>query len=321
MDVRNRLVSGRTVRFSQWVWKPRTAAARTTFVLAAVAASLLLTAGSNSAPGSSERIAVADYAGLHLVDATSGRVRHLDVRFEHISDVEWSPDGKRLLFAAGADADRTGIYIFSLGSRRLATVVPAGDRREPAGGVGAPVWSPTGREIAYSDLSGGLYVVRLGGSRRIVLPQSPDSWVRAIHWSPDGRIFIVGSDGRLRSVRSDGTDRRIYARGLPREAVNPSLSRDGRRGVFTRGEDLFVRDVDGESSTRLTRTRSWREGPAVFSPDGSSVAYVVLDCSRPGPSCRLGGLWRVDVRSLSRRRVAAGVGDGDWVSISWGPAA
>ena len=75
-----------------------------------------------------------------------------------VSEVHWSPDGKRLLFAAGSEA-QTELWVVRAdgsGLRRLT----ANSARETT-----PSWSPDGSSIAFvSDRDGNLeiYTLRVG---------------------------------------------------------------------------------------------------------------------------------------------------------------
>lgn len=69
-------------------------------------------------------------------------------------------------------------------------------------------------------------------------------------------------------------------------ASAPALSPDGRMLAFIRGPEAFFTDAqiyvktlpDGESR-KVTDDTAWKYGPA-FSPDGSQLAYTILDAKR-----------------------------------------
>lgn len=73
----------------------------------------------------------------------------------------WSPDGKRIVFAAGADHRPRDIYVVAAdgsGERRLTR------RREP---VWHPRWSPDGKRIVFFEFpfpQATIYVMNADGS-------------------------------------------------------------------------------------------------------------------------------------------------------------
>jgi Tol biopolymer transport system component/predicted Ser/Thr protein kinase len=97
-------------------------------------------------------------------------------------------------------------------------------------------------------------------------------------------------------------------------AVAPALSPDGRMLSFLRSEDTFggLGDVyvkllpDGEPA-RLTHDNSYKIGPAVFSPDGSRVAYAT------GYSMSNAHTWTVPVLGGQPARLLANASLLTWI--------
>jgi TolB protein len=97
-----------------------------------------------------------------------------------------------------------------------------------------------------------------------------------------------------------------------------SLSPDGRRIVYTRGDPLqdachiFVCNADGSNSRQLTHTPKTIDGPPAWSPDGRWIIFIRAGRHRPysmgGMVWDQWGLWRVnadgdaDERALSDER-------------------
>jgi Tol biopolymer transport system component len=122
-------------------------------------------------------------------------------------DVALSPDGTRVAFSRGTQGAGLQIWILDL-ARGVQTRVTFLHES-----VRSPVWSPDGRYLAFSSLSGrSLYVqvVNAAGSAEPVF-EGPVTAVN--HWSPDGRYLLFtqapnGSDLMALSNPSSGGERK-----------------------------------------------------------------------------------------------------------------
>jgi hypothetical protein len=97
------------------------------------------------------------------------------------SGLEWSPDGKQLLFAAGApDSRRSDLFIMDAdGSNRRAIV-------ENFGECVRPLWSPNGQYVVFSSKRSGkweLYVVEIATGQIYQLTQTEEDVIIATDWS------------------------------------------------------------------------------------------------------------------------------------------
>ena len=180
------------------------------------------------APGGG-RIAVAlhDYDGtftdLGVLYLKTGRL----VRLHALSkvwtpyDVDWSPDGTRLIFSAARASDDPE----SFGNIELFTIRPNGSELHrltstPSILEYGPKWSPTGARIAYSRITKACETsvviahADATNARRVPLgcaASAPD-------WAPGGGRLVVNLDGpnhgnNVVLTRLDGTHRTVVARG------------------------------------------------------------------------------------------------------------
>ncbi|HTO87138.1 MAG TPA: protein kinase [Thermoanaerobaculia bacterium] len=133
-----------------------------------------------------------------------------------------SPDGKKV----AAQMRANGIWIGEL-SRGLGTRVSAGQW---------PVWSPDGRQIAFS-LNGDLYVKTASGTDEPRLLLHSVNELGPDDWSPDGRFLLY-------------------------EDHDPKTS-----------ADLWVLPLEGDRKPRPFLRTEANEDVARFSPDGRWVAY------------------------------------------------
>ena len=140
---------------------------------------------------------------------------------------------------------------------------------------GGPSVSPDGMYIAFSGERAGvptILTVRVDGSSETQLTQgkerrSPPAWDRRGNqvvfatWA-DGKSTIYGMDVDGKNQRQLGI--------VP--ARQPSISPDGKRVVYS-NRRIYVASVDGSDERPLTEGATL-EGGAVWSPDGTRIAFV-----------------------------------------------
>ncbi|MBK9167993.1 MAG: PD40 domain-containing protein [Bryobacterales bacterium] len=220
------------------------------------------------------------------------------------SQPTWSRDGRFVAFrSSGVYSLATADYL----PTTLSTiwVVPAGGGEprqvtqpgSPAGRHSSPTWSPDGQWLAfivYETLgTSHLWMVSADGATLRQIPRAErESYLQAL-WSPDGDwIYFSGfraSEGfgvwRIPAVPklSDAEpiiNSQVVA-AIPRDIA---LSADGRRLAYNTASassniwDLPVSPKTGLATgpaKPLTSDTSLRNTHAVFSPDGSRIAYYV----------------------------------------------
>jgi len=154
------------------------------------------------------------------------------------------------------------------------------------GNSGEPVWSPDGRKIAYSYLTGDydIRVMRADGTRQRSLTSDGSS--QSPTWSPDGtRIAFAGYRGTdfrdlaIYVMNADGSDVKRLTRGTRAYYMQPAWSPDGGEIAFaccrTGDAEIYVMNSDGTNVRRLTREPRDDDQPA-WSPDGSRIAFHSL---------------------------------------------
>jgi Tol biopolymer transport system component len=159
----------------------------------------------------------------------------------------------------------------------------------------APSMSPDGKRLVYTsekdlfsfdlflaDASSGEVIRTLSSANAdphfdaLRFVDSSGSW----SWDGSRLAFVVFADGDNQIVLVDAdngdTRKRVAIEGMG-AIQGPSWSPDGRSIVFSGSEggitDLFLYDVEAETTTRLTDDKNADFQP-VFSPDGRYVAYV-----------------------------------------------
>jgi DNA-binding winged helix-turn-helix (wHTH) protein/Tol biopolymer transport system component len=140
---------------------------------------------------------------IYVISSAGGSAEHLLPSEQSQLDVDWSPDGKSLIFGSALEQDGA-IHILDLKSRQL-TTLPG------SAGYFSPHWSPDGRYI-----SGTTY----GSEKLMLFDTSTQTWTKPCDcqvgypmWSHDGKYlyfqYYPASDRAYRIVRLRMSDRKI----------------------------------------------------------------------------------------------------------------
>jgi Tol biopolymer transport system component len=188
----------------------------------------------------------------------TGRRRLVKANVDTTQDIDrryaWSPDGRRLVYAA---FDTNALLTVNAGNG--AKRVLRGTRRV---GAGQPDWSPDGRLIAFlrqKAPSGGadIYVVAPDGTGLRPLVRSRSD-LKSPTWSPDGRSIayfrlVDDTPGNERYAvvvaAADGSQRRRL--GVTSTWDSLDWSPDSTGVLWVNFDDIFVARADGRSGPRL----------------------------------------------------------------------
>lgn len=185
-----------------------------------------------------------DNRRLHIfvVDIATKNVRQLTTGNYYEHSIEFSPDGREILFVSNHEADSDRIFNYDIftanasnGEVRRLTETKSAEYR--------PVWSPDGKRIAYQGTRRTLtssettmedthiWVMNADGSQRRELDTGIDDRQGAPKWSPDGRsvYFTVQERGTAHLYRApvDG--------GQPQK-----IELNGAVGSWSLGKDGFA---------------------------------------------------------------------------------
>lgn len=197
-------------------------------------------------------------------------------------DPVYSPDGRRIAFAAGANAEggTADIYVMNAdgsGQQRITNNPSTSNDLHPA-------WSPDGSWIAFDRRNEAaqrteVWTVRPDGSREVRLSASGGNDANPA-WSPDGARIAFQStragNWEVFVMRADGSDQLRVTATPDRQEGEPSWSPDGTRLVYSAGRgtvrDIYVANADGSAERQVTRLGRavWRPR---WSPDGSRIAF------------------------------------------------
>jgi len=155
------------------------------------------------------------------------------------ADITWAPDSRRLLVHVselGPDAGLPRVFLLDTGGQAVPEELFRGNH---------PVWSPDGDSIAYTDLVGNSWNVKVLNVADGVTTSVADGldMVSAIAWAPGGqRLAYTTLDGAV-VVDADGGGRRVVASGPP--WAGPVWMPDGQRLVVGGPESVGLASAAG----------------------------------------------------------------------------
>jgi Tol biopolymer transport system component len=220
-------------------------------------------------------------ADVLVADADGSRQRVIAANVSGLSHIAWSPDGTLIAFSGSVDGGRSGAMIApSDGSAPPSVFMTADSPWDPT-------WSPDGTRLAVGT-SRGLVVVNRDGSDPVVVTRSRFAEVgersEIADWSPDGTMLLFTAF-----------------------TGDPSIPPPEPYVPYT--QEVYVVALDG-TPERLLSADSERSRDAVWSPDGTRIAYMRAG-SGSGPN-----VWITDA-SGGQARVLPG--DFGWYQPIWSP--
>jgi Tol biopolymer transport system component/DNA-binding winged helix-turn-helix (wHTH) protein len=231
----------------------------------------------------------ADRAKHAAEAAPPGMLTPLTGLADRTSQAAFSPDGTHVAFHRDSFVPgNSGIWIKQVGGEELVQLTSnVGDHR--------PVWSPDGRNVAFSRLSDagrGIYRVPARGGEAQLLYETP--LVQSeIDWSPDGQMIAFTSRGKqgrpaiFLLTNESHSSRPLTAPEEGFEDWGPAFSPNGNQIAFIRSGIVMVMPAEGGELRRLTPQPVGIQGSPAWTPDGKSILFAAQAENETG------GLWRV----------------------------
>ena len=149
-------------------------------------------------------------------------------------DAQYSPDGKRIVFAS-IRSGLQGVWISSDDGSNLVQI------SNPNQASGSPQWSPDGNRIVFDSLSRDrweIYVADVAERKPRKLVTNISDVVRP-HWSRDGKwiYFRSNEPGRTGVYRCPASGGDAVALSKDIDAINPRESFDGKTVYFASHDD------------------------------------------------------------------------------------
>jgi Tol biopolymer transport system component len=243
-----------------------------------------------------------------------------------VSEFAWSPDGSTLAFTAVQGEGDLDVFVVNAEGTGLRPVVesPLTEHR--------PEWSPDGTQIAFERWpvydrdpgTPGIYTVGLHGGEPVPVVTS-SGWDTGAAWSPDGTRIAFSSerdgDEEIHVVNADGSGERRLTDLPGVDATRAAWSPDGTQISFVAydGEqwDLWVVNADGGGLLKLT-PRDRDDGPAVWAPDGSLLAFTASQVTGDGDNTGTYDVYTIRPDGEGERRITSGRVAMGW-DLSWQP--
>jgi Tol biopolymer transport system component len=267
------------------------------------------------------RIVFTEYLGDDSMGVNSLLQDGTDLRFVSLGYTASSPASGRIAFVR--NHNRSGEVVVSrLDGLDAVTLVSIVDNTDFL--LQFATLSPKGDLVAYTMREPGqdrtvasIFVIpATGGTARRVATDIIREGIP--YFSPDGtRIAWYTPDRTIRTVRTDGSEMRVVATGAVSGTDVPlvqemrsalSWSPSGDRITFTHGsggsaESIATVNADGTGQASLTLDMPYYVAYPSWSPDGSTIAFMVA--SPPNHIARVTELWLMDADGGNKRLLTA----------------
>ena len=254
-------------------------------------------------------------------------------RFQTVGNPEISPDGKWIAYTVStvnttADKRTTDVWMVSWDGTQDVRLTWGSDSAEDPNGLGsssAPRWSPDGKYLSFMAGRPGkakgsqVWIMdRRGGEAHQLTDVKGD--LAAYAWSPDATKLVLGitPDEDAEANQKPGADKE---KEKPKPIVIDRYHfKEDVEGYLRDNEhtQLWIFDVATHKLDKLTTDTKFDEEDAVWSPDGSEIAYVSNHDADPDRSINT-DVWVVDAKPHSTPRQLTHYDGPDGGRIAWSP--
>jgi Tol biopolymer transport system component len=193
---------------------------------------------------------------IYLMNA-DGAEQQILLETSNARHPSWSPDGTKILFEQQA-RNFTDIFILDIPNMTVTNVTNTRDELD-----GSPTWSPDGNRIAFASSGSHLVPRPIDGDPVMdIFTINSDGTDRAeisitgfgvgnLNWTADNNVVFSVQDIRSISIFSvpvsGGDIIRISEADTEVSSNGPTLSPDGQKVAFLRGNQILTMDTDGSN--------------------------------------------------------------------------
>ena len=240
------------------------------------------------------------------------------------SDVQWSPDGKRVAYVAKGEPGGQQIFVRWMDAEGATTQIS--HLTESPSNL---EWSPDGKTIAFS-----MNVPARDNSLHINMPAAP----KGAKWIEPPKVITRLNYRRDRIGYTDAYYSHIFVipadGGTPRQITNgdwnhsaPSFSPDGKWIAFSsyrvpdaedafRKSEIYAANLETGDIRQLTHRNGTNGGP-IYSPDGRMIAFISAD-SVDHSAWAESKLWMMSADGSNAHLVSGNL-DRPISGVSWAP--
>ncbi len=254
------------------------------------------------------RIAYARYfEGIFAVPSLGGpEVKLTDIGNSSNPELDWSPDGNRLVFSDRSSAsDPYRLYLLDIESHKKQLLT---EPENPFLEDNFPRFSPDGNRVAFlrgTENSNDIYVYGITDGKTLRLTRDNLN-VAGFSWngSDNGIIYSSNRGGTYGLWEATLADRNIKPRNLSTSNLTyPTIARnaDNALAFIEKEEDSNIWRIPIENETgkiRQVLASTQPEHNPRFSPDGSGIAFVSLRSGTPE-------IWIADSLGNNLRKVTS----------------
>ncbi|MFZ0631677.1 MAG: S9 family peptidase [Acidobacteriaceae bacterium] len=254
-------------------------------------------------------------------------------RFQDVGSPEVSPDGQWVAYTVSnvdtkADKRTTDIWMVSWDGKENIRLTYGSDSAEEANGLGSsgsPKWSPDGRYLSFTAGRPGkakgeqVWVLdRRGGEAHQLTDVK--GHLSSYAWSPDSKTLLL-------AIQRDEDENKDQSKGADKEKEKPKPIvidryhfKEDVEGYLKDNQrtQLYLWNVATHKLDKLTTDTKYDEANAVWSPDGTRIAYVSNHDPDPDRSINT-DVWVVDAKPNSTPRRLTNYDGPDDGHIQWSP--
>jgi len=273
------------------------------------------------------------FSRICVIDYQRGKELILTDDTWHSGRAHWSPDGRKIAFAARRNKDGDyDIYVMDADGRNKEKIPSTSNEDSD------PIWSPDGENIVFTSApdygskildseyvktkgNSDIYIVNVDSKKQIKLTDNPTNDV-ASSWSPDGRKLLYFSRrGNLEIFVIDiDTKSELRLTNNSVDDYNPIWSPDGKKIAYVCDCMLYLMDPDGKNQVKLTDKSQCYVSYGVWSPDSKKIAFVAEPPHPPQNKIFPDDIYIIDIDSKNLKNLT-NTPDYWEASPSWRPIA